>query len=116
VLRSLNFPTGQAIPNLVIHLLQSLWLVISDLAGNDRAYAFGRTVLASDLPISSTAELQACLVAAVPAVLMVDMERGQKIIAEFRRLACLQVGAETVEAVISCIPISGSNLLSTSIF
>jgi hypothetical protein len=112
-----DFTQQKAIPNLIIHLLQALWLVISDLGGSDRTQAFGRSILASnDLPIVSVTELQACLRAVAPPVQRQDLDRGQQLIAEFRRLACLQVGAETVDAAIGCMPITTGEPLTTSIF
>jgi hypothetical protein len=112
-----DFSQGKAIPNLVIHLLQALWLVINDLGGRERVQAFGRMVVAShNLPIVSATELQACLVTIAPPVQRVDVEHGQQLIAEFRRLACLQVGAETVDVAIGCIPITVDEPLMTSIF
>jgi hypothetical protein len=97
---------GKAIPNLAIHLLQSLWLVITDLGGVERARTFERDVIASDLPIDSEANLQACLLATPPAIDCTELDRGRQIINRFEQLARLQVGATTVSDVIDRLPIA----------
>jgi hypothetical protein len=113
---SLTANKRKAVPDLVIHLLQSLWLIIADLGGGERAASFGKSLVVSNLPIDSEADLQACLVATPPPITAVDADRGRAIIAEFRRLACLQVGAETVDEVIKRLPIAVSKPLTVSIF
>jgi hypothetical protein len=100
------YPRGKAVPNLAIHLLQSLWLVITDLGGSERAKAFGREVVASNLPIDSEADLQACLRATPPPIEMTELDRGRPIIDRFQQLASRQVGLSMVTEVIDRLPLA----------
>jgi hypothetical protein len=100
------YPRGKAVPNLAIHLLQSLWLVITDLGGSERAKAFGREVVASNLPIDSEADLQACLRATPPPIEMIELDRGRQIIDRFQQLASHQVGLSMVTEVIDRLPLA----------
>ena len=100
------YPRGKAVPNLAIHLLQSLWLVITDLGGSERAKAFGREVVASNLPIDSEADLQACLQATPPPIEVTELDRGRQIIDRFQQLASRQVGLTMVTEVIDRLPLA----------
>jgi hypothetical protein len=100
------YPRGKAVPNLAIHLLQSLWLVITDLGGSERAKAFGREVVASNLPIDSEADLQACLQATPPPIEVTELDRGRQIIDRFQQLASRQVGLSMVTEVIDRLPLA----------
>jgi hypothetical protein len=100
------YPRGKAVPDLAIHLLQSLWLVIADLGGSERAKAFGREVVASNLPIDSAAELQACLRATPPPVDAAELDRGRQIIDRFQQLASRQVGLAMVNEAIDQLPLA----------
>jgi hypothetical protein len=100
------YPQGKAIPDLAIHLLQSLWLVITDLGGSERAKAFGREVVASNLPIDSTADLQACLRATPPPIELAEIDRGQQIIDRFQQLATRQIGKDMVADVVDRLPLA----------
>jgi hypothetical protein len=100
------YPRGKAVPNLAIHLLQSLWLVITDLGGSERAKAFGREVVASNLPIDSEADLQACLQANPPPIEVTELDRGRQIIDRFQQLASRQVGLAMVIEVIDRLPLA----------
>jgi hypothetical protein len=100
------YPRGKAVPNLAIHLLQSLWLVITDLGGSERAKAFGREVVASNLPIDSEADLQACLRATPPPIEVTELDRGRQIIDRFQQLASRQVGLTMVTEVIDRLPLA----------
>jgi hypothetical protein len=100
------YPRGKAVPNLAIHLLQSLWLVITDLGGSERAKAFGREVVASNLPIDSEADLQACLQATPPPIEVIELDRGRQIIDRFQQLASRQVGLAMVTEVIDQLPLA----------
>jgi hypothetical protein len=100
------YPRGKAVPNLAIHLLQSLWLVIADLGGSERAKAFGREVVASNLPIDSESDLQACLRATPPPLEMTELDRGRPIIDRFQQLASRQVGSAMVMEVIDRLPLA----------
>jgi hypothetical protein len=100
------YPQGKAVPDLAIHLLQSLWLVITDLGGNERAKAFGREVVASNLPIDSAADLQACLRATPPPIDVVEIDRGRQIIDHFQQLATRQIGRDMVIDVIDRLPLA----------
>jgi hypothetical protein len=100
------YPRGKAVPNLAIHLLQSLWLVITDLGGSERAKAFGREVVASNLPIDSEADLQACLRATPPPIEVTELDRGRQIIDRFQQLASRQVGLAMVTEVIDRLPLA----------
>jgi hypothetical protein len=100
------YPRGRAVPNLAIHLLQSLWLVINDLGGSERAKAFGREVVASNLPIDSEADLQACLQATPPPIEVTEIDRGRQIIDRFQQLASRQVGLTMVTEVIDRLPLA----------
>jgi hypothetical protein len=100
------YPRGKAVPNLAIHLLQSLWLVITDLGGSERAKAFGREVVASNLPIDSEADLQACLQATPPPIEVIELDRGRQIIDRFQQLASRQVGIAMVTEVIDRLPLA----------
>ncbi len=100
------YPQGKAVPNLAIHLLQSLWLVIADLGGSERARAFGREVVASNLPIDSEADLQACLQATPPPIEVTELDRGRQIIDRFQQLASRQVGLAMVTEVIDRLPLA----------
>jgi hypothetical protein len=103
-------PRGKAVPNLAIHLLQSLWLVITDLGGSERAKAFGREVVASDLPIDSASQLQACLGATPPPLEVIELERGRQIIDRFQQLATHQIGKDMVIDVINRLPLATSKM------
>ncbi len=100
------YPRGKAVPNLAIHLLQSLWLVITDLGGSERAKAFGREVVASNLPIDSDADLQACLQATPPPIEVTELDRGRQIIDRFQQIASHQVGLVMVTEVIDRLPLA----------
>jgi hypothetical protein len=100
------YPQGKAVPNLAIHLLQSLWLVIADLGGSARAKSFSREVIASKLPIDSAADLQACLRATPPPIEVVELDRGRQIIALFQQLATRQIGKEMVADVVDRLPLA----------
>jgi hypothetical protein len=104
------YPRGKAIPNLAIHLLQSLWLVITDLGGSERAKAFGREVVASNLPIDSEADLQACLQATPPPIEVTELDRGRQIIDRFQQLASRQVGLAMVTEVIDRLPLTSPKM------
>ncbi len=104
------YPQGKAVPNLAIHLLQSLWLVITDLGGSERAKAFGREVVASNLPIDSEADLQACLQATPPPIEVTELDRGRRIIDGFQQLASRQVGLAMVTEVIDRLPLATPKL------
>jgi hypothetical protein len=97
---------GKAVPNLAIHLLQSLWPLLTELGGAERAKAFGRDVIASDLPIDSEADLQACLRATPPPIDRAELDRGRQIIDRFQQLARQQVGMEVVADVVDRLPIA----------
>jgi hypothetical protein len=99
-------PRSKAVPNLAIHLLQSLWLVITDLGGSERAKAFGREVVASNLPIDSEADLQACLQATPPPIEVIELDRGRQIIDCFQQLASRQMGLAMVKEVIDRLPLA----------
>jgi hypothetical protein len=100
------YPRGKAVPNLAIHLLQSLWLVITDLGGSERAKAFGREVVASNLPIDSESDLQACLRTTPPPIEVAELDRGRQIIDCFQQLASRQVGKEMVKDVVDRLPLA----------
>jgi hypothetical protein len=100
------YPRGKAVPNLAIHLLQSLWLVITDLGGSERAKAFGREVVASSLPIDSESDLQACLRTTPPPIEVAELDRGRQIIDCFQQLASRQVGKEMVTDVVDRLPLA----------
>jgi hypothetical protein len=104
------YPQGKAVPNLAIHLLQSLWLVITDLGGSERAKAFGREVLASNLPIDSEADLQACLQATPPPIEVTELDRGRQIVDRFQQLASHQVGLTMVTEVVDRLPLATPKL------
>jgi hypothetical protein len=97
---------GKAVPNLAIHLLQSLWPLLTELGGTERAKAFGRDVIASDLPIDSEADLQACLRTMPPPIDRAELDRGRQIIDRFQHLARQQVGLEVVADVVDRLPIA----------
>jgi hypothetical protein len=99
-------PVGRAVPNLAIHLLQSLWLIIADLGGIERAKAFGQNVIASDLPIDSESDLQTCLRIMPPPIDIAELDRGRPIIERFQQLARLQVGAGAIINVVDLLPIA----------
>jgi hypothetical protein len=100
------YPRGKAVPNLAIHLLQSLWLVITDLGGSERAKAFGREVVASNLPIDSESDLQACLRATPPPIEVIELDRGRQIIDRFQQLATHQIGKDMVLDVVNRLPLA----------
>jgi hypothetical protein len=100
------YPRGKAVPNLAIHLLQSLWLVITDLGGSERAKAFGREVVASNLPIDSESDLQACLRAMPPPIEVTELDRGRQIIDRFQQLATHQIGKDMVIDVVNRLPLA----------
>lgn len=100
------YPQGRAVPNLAIHLLQSLWLVIADLGGSERAKAFGREVVASNLPIDSEADLQACLQANPPPIEVTELDLGRQIIDCFQQLATRQIGKDMVIDVVNRLPLA----------
>jgi hypothetical protein len=100
------YPQGRAVPNLAIHLLQSLWLVIADLGGGERAKAFGREVIASNLPIDSEADLQACLQANPPPIEVTELDLGRQIIDCFQQLATHQIGKDMVIDVVNQLPLA----------
>jgi hypothetical protein len=100
------YPRGRAVPNLAIHLLQSLWLVIADLGGSERAKAFGREVVASNLPIDSEADLQACLQANPPPIEETELDLGRQIIDCFQQLATNQIGKDMVIDVVDRLPLA----------
>jgi hypothetical protein len=100
------YPQGRAVPNLAIHLLQSLWLVIADLGGSERARAFGREVVASNLPIDSEADLQACLQANPPPIEVTELALGRQIIDCFQQLATRQIGKDMVIDVVNRLPLA----------
>jgi hypothetical protein len=97
---------GKAVPNLVIHLLRSLWPLLTELGGVERAKAFGRDVIASDLPIDSEADLQACLRITPPPIDRSELDRGRQIIDRFQYLARQQVGLEAVTDIVDRLPIA----------
>jgi hypothetical protein len=97
---------GKAVPNLAIHLLQSLWPLLTELGGTERAKAFGRDVIASDLPIDSEADLQACLRTMPPPIDRAELDRGRQIIDRFQHLARQQVGLEAVADIVDRLPIA----------
>ncbi len=99
-------PVGRAVPNLAIHLLQSLWLIIADLGGIERAKAFGQNVITSDLPIDSESDLQTCLRIMPPPIDIAELDRGRPIIERFQQLARLQVGAGAIINVVDLLPIA----------
>ena len=100
------YPQGKAVPNLAIHLLQSLWLVITDLGGSERARAFGHAVVASSLPIDSESDLQACLRAIPPPIEATELDHGRQIIDQFQQLAANQIGKEMVIDVVNRLPLA----------
>ncbi len=101
-----NQAVGKAIPNLAIHLLRSLWPLLTELGGVERAKAFGRDVITSDLPIDSEADLQACLGTTPPPIDMAELDRGRQIIDRFQQLARQQIGLEAVADVVDRLPIA----------
>jgi hypothetical protein len=80
--------------------------VITDLGGSERAKAFGREVVASNLPIDSESDLQACLRTTPPPIEVAELDRGRQIIDCFQQLASRQVGKEMVKDVVDRLPLA----------
>jgi hypothetical protein len=91
---------SESLTPLVNWLLQTFWLVIEDMAGSDRARAFGRDVLASSCSaIDQEQELKRCLAEVSQPVATTMWQQGRSIITEFQTLAARYVGRDCAEQV-----------------
>lgn len=85
---------------LIILLLQTFWLVIEDLAGTDRARAFGRDLLANDqIGIDREPDLQRYLGQPGTTVTAQMWQQGEAIVTEFVTLAARYVGKDCAHQV-----------------
>jgi hypothetical protein len=98
--RTIEQSPVESLEPLVVLLLQTFWLVIADLAGVDRARAFGRDVLASSHRlIDREPILQSYLGQKDPLVTADLWQQGAAIVTEFTNLASRYVGRDCAEQV-----------------
>ncbi len=98
--RTIEQSPVESLEPLVVLLLQTFWLVIEDLAGVDRARAFGRDVLASSHTLlDREPNLQSYLRQRTPAVTAHLWQQGEAIVAEFATLATRYVGRDCAQQV-----------------
>jgi hypothetical protein len=90
----------ESLEPLVVLLLQTFWLVIEDLAGTDRARAFGRDVLASQHTLPDREpDLWSYLGQKSPTVTFHLWQQGEAIVTEFATLAARYVGRDCAQQV-----------------
>jgi hypothetical protein len=95
---------SESLTPLVTWLLQTFWLVIEDLAGVDRARAFGRDVLASRYgAIEKEQDLKRYLNNALQPVATTTWQQGLSIVTEFQTLAARYVGRDCAEQVCAAL-------------
>jgi hypothetical protein len=98
--RTIEKSPVESLEPLVVLLLQTFWLVIEDLAGVDRARAFGRDVLASGHTLlDREPTLQSYLKQKNPLVTAQLWQQGEEIVTEFATLATRYVGRDCAQQV-----------------
>jgi hypothetical protein len=96
--RTIEQSPVESLEPLIILLLQTFWLVIEDLAGADRARAFGRDLLANrQIGIHREPDLQSYLGQKGTAVTAQLWQQGEAIVTEFETLAARYVGRDCAQ-------------------